>query len=87
MPITYLKQASKTPETESAAAQKVVADMLQRIESGGEAVVRDYARTLDQWTGDIVMTAAQIEAARPTCSTRTSCPSSIPVRPTPFSST
>ncbi len=62
MPITYLKQASKTPETESAAAQKVVADMLQRIESGGEAAVREYARTLDQWSGDIVMSAAQIEA-------------------------
>ena len=62
MPITYLKQASKTPETESAAAQKVVADMLQRIESGGEAAVREYARTLDQWSGDIVMSATQIEA-------------------------
>ncbi len=62
MAITYLKQASKTPETESAAAQKVVAEMLDRIEHGGEVAVREYARTLDQWTGDIVMTPAQIEA-------------------------
>lgn len=32
MAIHYLKNASKTPDTESAGAQKVVAEMLAQIE-------------------------------------------------------
>ena len=63
MSIHYLKKADKTPETETAAAHKVVGDMLATIERDGEAAVRDYARQLDGWTGEIVMTAEQIAAA------------------------
>ena len=63
MTVTFLKRASKTPETETASAQKVVGEMLATIESGGEQAVREYARTLDQWHGDIVMTPAQIDDA------------------------
>jgi len=63
MTITYLKKAAKTPETETATAQKVVNEMLAAIERGREGAVRAYAKTLDQWTGDIVMTPAAIEAA------------------------
>ncbi len=62
MATIYLKKASKSPETETAAAQSVVHDMLAAIRSGGEQAVRDYARKLDQWGGDIVLTPAQIEA-------------------------
>ena len=58
-----LKRASKTPETETAAAQKVVTDMLAAIDAEGEAAVRRYARELDQWTGDIVMSPQAIDAA------------------------
>ena len=47
MTIRYLKKAAKTPETETATAQKVVTDMLAAIEAGGEAAVRDYAHKLD----------------------------------------
>jgi sulfopropanediol 3-dehydrogenase len=61
MSVEYLKRASKTPETESANAQTVVADMLATIRQGGEQAVRDYARTLDKWTGDIVVTNKEIE--------------------------
>ena len=61
--IKYLMKASKTPDTETATAQKVVTDMLAAIESGGEQAVRDYALKLDKWSGDIVLTAAQIDAA------------------------
>ena len=50
MTIHYLKKAAKTPETETATAQKVVTEMLAAIEAGGEQAVRDYARKLDQWT-------------------------------------
>ena len=63
MTITYLKKAAKTPETETATAQQVVTEMLAAIESGGEQAVRDYALKLDKWSGDIVLTAAQIDAA------------------------
>jgi len=63
MAITYLKRASKTPETETAAAQKVVNEMLAAIEAGREGAVREYAKTLDKWTGDIVMTEDAAAAA------------------------
>jgi len=57
----YLKRASKTPDTETATAQKVVTEMLAEIERAGEQAVRDYARKLDQWEGDIVLTRADID--------------------------
>ncbi len=62
MTITYLKRASKTPETETATAQKVVSDMLAAIEAEGEAAVRRYAKELDKWEGEIVMSEATIAA-------------------------
>ena len=62
MTISTLKKAAKTPETETATAQKVVTDMLAAIDLGGEQAVRDYARELDGWTGEIVLSAAQIDA-------------------------
>ena len=61
MTVQYLKKASKTPETETATAQKVVNDMLAQIESGREAAVRAYAKKLDQWDGEIVLTRAEID--------------------------
>jgi len=61
MAIEYLKRAAKTPETETATARKVAAEMIAEIGRSGEAAVRDYARKLDQWTGDIIVTAAEIE--------------------------
>ncbi len=63
MALTYLKKASKTPDTETATAQKVVNEMLATIERGRENAVRDYAKSLDKWTGEIVMTEAAINAA------------------------
>ena len=63
MTITYLKKASRTPETETATAQKVVNEMLAAIESGGERAVRAYAKKLDQWSGEIILTAAEIARA------------------------
>ena len=60
---TYLKRASKTPETETATAQKVVTEMLAAIEAGGEQAVRRYAKQLDHWDGEIVMSPEAIAAA------------------------
>jgi len=58
---TYLKKASKTPETETATAQKVVTEMLAEIGKNGEAAVRAYAKKLDGWDGEIVLTRAEID--------------------------
>lgn len=58
--ITYLKQASKTPETHTATARHVVDEMLAAIRQDGEAAVREYARKLDAWQGDIVVDKEQI---------------------------
>lgn len=62
MTIHYLKKAAKTPETETATAQKVVSEMLADIEARGEAAVKEYSEKLDRWTGDIIMSSADIEA-------------------------
>ena len=60
MSVTYLKKADKTPETETASAQKVVGEMLAEIRAHGETAVRKYAKDLDKWGGEIIVTAAQI---------------------------
>ncbi len=61
MAITYLKRATKTPATETETAQAVVAKMLVEIEARGEDAVRDYARSLDKWTGPIVVLPDEVE--------------------------
>jgi sulfopropanediol 3-dehydrogenase len=63
MTVRYLKKASRTPETETATARQVVTEMLAEIEARGEAAVRHYAEKLDRWTGDIVLTRAEIDRA------------------------
>ncbi len=57
----YLKKADKTPETETATAQRVVTEMLAEIEKNGEAAVREYAKKLDKWEGEFVATRAQLD--------------------------
>ncbi|MEQ8895661.1 MAG: histidinol dehydrogenase [Roseovarius sp.] len=63
MPITYLKKADPRPAVESTDIRDIVAIMLANIEREGEAAVRDYAKKLDGWTGDIVLTEAARHAA------------------------
>ena len=61
MPIEYLKKAAKTPETESGNARAVVDNMLADIEARGEEAVREYSKSLDQWTGEIIVTPEAFE--------------------------
>ena len=61
MSIQFLKKAAKTPETESSNAQQVVAEMLSNIEKNGESAVLEYAKTLDKWTGDVVLSPVEID--------------------------
>lgn len=61
MTIEHVKRATKTPETETDTARKVVTEMLAAIEARGEDAVRDYARSLDNWTGEIVVSPDEVE--------------------------
>lgn len=61
MSIQHLKKAAKTPETETASAQQVVETMLAEIRVRGEDAVREYALKLDKWSGEIVVTAQEVE--------------------------
>ena len=61
MAIETLKKAAKNPESETGNARKVVEDMLAAIEARGEAAVREYAQKLDKWSGEIVVTPAEVE--------------------------
>ncbi len=59
----YLKKAVRTAETDQQGVHETVAKMLAEIAAGGEAVARAYARDLDKWDGDIIVTAADRAAA------------------------
>ncbi|MBL0144116.1 MAG: histidinol dehydrogenase [Betaproteobacteria bacterium] len=59
--LEYLKKARKSPETESGEARRVASAMLADIERRGEPAVREYAGKLDNWTGEIIVTPAEVE--------------------------
>ncbi len=61
MAIEYLKRAAKSPGSEAGHARDVAERMLAKIEREGEAAVREYAATLDRWTGPIVVARDEIE--------------------------
>ncbi len=61
MSIEFLKRATKTPESETGSARLVVAEMLAQIAARGEEAVREYARKLDRWDGEIVVSREEIE--------------------------
>ena len=66
----YLKKASKSPASGEDDARRIVKDMLAEIETIGEQKVREYAEKLDQWTGDIIVSADEIKAAGESLSQR-----------------
>ena len=63
MAITYLKKAAKTPQTGTDETRAIVADMLAKIEAGGEEAALAYGRDLDGYTGEAVVSAETIAAA------------------------
>ncbi len=63
MSIEIVKKASKTPATGEGDTALIVRNMLQEIEAGGEAKAREYAKKLDGWDKDIVLSRAEIDAA------------------------
>lgn len=63
MTAKILKPAAKSPAGGDDDTSQIVQTMLREIERGGEARVREYARELDGWERDIVVTREEIEAA------------------------
>lgn len=63
MATTYLKKATKTPATGDSDTQNTVRDMLQTIRTGGEEAATEFARRLDGWDGEIIVSRETIEAA------------------------
>lgn len=59
----YLKKAVRTAETDQRGVHEIVARMLAEVAAGGEAVARNYARDLDKWTGDIIVSPEDRAAA------------------------
>lgn len=63
MSLEYIKKATKTPATGEDDTRRIVQEMLAEIEAGGEDRARRYARELDGWNRDIVVSGAEIEEA------------------------
>jgi sulfopropanediol 3-dehydrogenase len=66
----FLKKAQNNPTTGEDDARELVSKMLIDIEAGGEERARHFARELDGWTDDIVVSAEAIEAASASLSQR-----------------
>ncbi len=63
MAITYLKKADKTPLTGTDETQAIVRAMLERLESEGEDAAMAYAKELDGYEGEAIVSQEQIAAA------------------------
>ena len=63
MPVTYLKRATRTAETGQTDVRAAVETMLADIAAGGDEAIRRYARALDQWEGEIVVSRETIRMA------------------------
>ena len=59
----FIKKAQKSPTAGEDDTAQVVRQMLEEIESDGEARARRYASELDGWDGDIVLSPRDIAAA------------------------
>ena len=59
----HVKRAARTPRSDESQTGAIVADMLARIEAEGEAAVRSLAAKLDDWDGDMVVSADERAAA------------------------
>lgn len=63
MAITYLKKADKTSATGEDQTRDVVAAMLRDMLERREEAALEYCRKLDNWTGDVIVSRTQIDAA------------------------
>ncbi len=59
----YLKKAPKTSTTDSSDVRETVQKILDDVEAGGDTAAMEYAKKFDQYEGNIMLTADEIEAA------------------------
>ena len=60
---TYLKKATLTATSDAPDVHATVAEMLIKIESGGDKTAIEYATKLDKYDGPILLGAEEIAAA------------------------
>ena len=59
----YLKKATKTAMTDAGDVRETVQNILSDIEAGGDAAALKYTAKYDQYEGNVLLTADEIEAA------------------------
>ena len=59
----FLKKATKTSTSDAGDVREVVQDILDAIEAGGDSVAMEYAAKFDQYDGNVLLSAEEIEAA------------------------
>ncbi len=59
----YLKKATLTSKSDASEVHDTVVQILNDIETGGDAAAMEYAAKFDKYEGDILLTEAEIEAA------------------------
>jgi sulfopropanediol 3-dehydrogenase len=64
--VTYLKKAARTASTGETDTQATVREILDALRSGREQAAIDYARRLDGWEGDIIVSRDLIDSAAKT---------------------
>ena len=63
MTIRYLKKATLTSRSDASDTNRIVKEILETIEAGGDAAAMEYAAKFDKYDGTIILTEAEIEAA------------------------
>ncbi|MEO0382057.1 MAG: histidinol dehydrogenase [Pseudomonadota bacterium] len=63
MPVTYLKKAPLTAESDASDTNKIVQTILDEIEAGGDVKALEYAAKFDKYDGPVLLTEQDIAAA------------------------
>jgi sulfopropanediol 3-dehydrogenase len=63
MPLEYLKKATLTAKSDSTEVNEIVKNILADIEKGGDKTALEYATKFDNYSGNVELTAEDIEAA------------------------
>ena len=63
MTVEYLKKADLTSKTDASETTKIVQEILDTSEAGGDAAAMEYAAKFDKYDGEIILSDAEIEAA------------------------
>ena len=59
----YLKKATLTAKSDASEVHETVKSILADIEAGGDRAALDYAARFDKYTGNVILSAEEIEAA------------------------